>query len=295
MQPTSQNLDTIVQQLKQKQPENYSTLSDITAYYKYKLRRLDAIHETARMNEYMYAAEANDDSIPHDLIEWYNLTESYVDKLHEEITHLLTLKKSQINETREKVTALIPKKRKKTESSEAAHQASTVIELETLHRIQKLPLDLIRHIASFVFAPAIRLAIYRLPKDAITTSITQMKNPLAKEFMKKIRERAIPMTYVLYNSAVKSGIIKQSDYAPLHNMFGQTKLEMTKSIQSAIRCYEYMHNIIKHKKTCNEITSLIINELLYIYKIIKYISRPEFNKRAKPRRRILQRPVPTEE
>jgi hypothetical protein len=118
-----------------------------------------------------------------------------------------------------------------------------------------------------------------------------MKNPLAKEFMKRLRERALTITFQLYNVAVKPGIIKQADYAPLHNLFGQTKNEMNKSIHSAIECYEYIHNIIKHKKQCNQITPLVTNELLYIYKITKYISRPEFNKRAKPKRRILQNPA----
>ena len=290
MDPPPRHLDTIVLKLKQKQPDNYSNLADITSYYTYKLRRLDALHEMARINEYIYAAPVTDDSIPHDLIEWYNLTASYIDKLHEEIAQMFTIKKNEIKEKRIHVTNLIAQKRKKHASNEARHQSDTALELATLQRIQQLPDDIINYIAAFVLTPNIRLALYRLPKTTITSSITQMKNPLAKEFMKRLRERALTITFQLYNVAVKPGIIKQADYAPLHNLFGQTKNEMNKSIYSAIECYEYIHNIIKHKKQCNQITPLVTNELLYIYKITKYISRPEFNKRAKPKRRILQNP-----
>lgn len=283
-----QTLDALVAQMKKKQPDTYSILSDVASYYKYKLQRLDAVNESARINEYIYASSETDDSIPYDLVEWYTMTETYVHKLQEEIAKILTIKKNQIKEKRSIVAALIAKKHKKRASIQAKHQAETNLELQTLQHMNQLPADLVRYIFEFARTPNLQLALYRLPKEITTTSITQMKNTMAKEFMKKIRQRAVPIALQLH-VAVKSGIIQSRDYKPLHNIFGNTKKEMTTSINSVIECYEYIHNIIQHKPSCAEINTLIKNELVYIYKITKYISRPEFNKRAKPRR-ILQNP-----
>lgn len=283
-----QTLDALVAQMKKKQPDTYSILSDVASYYKYKLQRLDAVNESARINEYIYASSETDDSIPYDLVEWYTMTETYVHKLQEEIAKILTIKKNQIKEKRSIVAALIAKKHKKRASIQAKHQAETNLELQTLQHMNQLPADLVRYIFEFARTPNLQLALYRLPKEITTTSITQMKNTMAKEFMKKIRQRAVPIALQLH-VAVKSGIIQSRDYKPLHNIFGNTKKEMTTSINSVIECYEYIHNIIQHKPSCAEINTLVKNELVYIYKITKYISRPEFNKRAKPRR-ILQNP-----
>jgi len=284
-----QTLDTLVAQMKKKQPDTYSILADVASYYKYKLQRLDAVNESARINEYIYASAETDDSIPYNLIEWYTMTETYINKLQEEIAKILTIKKNQIKEKRSVVAALISKKHKNRASRQVRHQTEQQLELQTLQRMNQLPTDIVRYISEFALTPNLQLALYRFPKEIITTSITQMKNPIAKEFMKRMRERAVPIALKLCNIAVKSGIIKQSDYKPLFNIFGNTKKEMTKYITSAIECYEYIHNIIQHKSSCAEITPLVKNELLHIYKITKYISRPEFNKRAKPRR-ILQNP-----
>ena len=275
------SLDTMVAEMKKQKPEHFCTMADISCYYKYKLKPLDVLHESARINEYIYVASETDDAIPHDLIKWYTMTENYVVKLQEEVTKILTAKKNQIKQKRIAVAELISKKRKNSASLKTKHKTDQQREIQTLQRMNQLPTDIVRYISEFALTPNLRLALYRLPKEIITTSITQMKNRMAKEFMKRIRERAVPIALQLCNIAVKLGIIKQSDYNPLFNIFGQTKKDMTKYIKSAIECYEYIHNIIQHKPSCAEITPIIKSELLFIYKITKYISRPEFNKRAR--------------
>lgn len=275
------SLDTMVAEMKKQKPENFCTMADISCYYKYKLKQLDVLHESARINEYIYVASETDDAIPHDLIKWYTMTENYVVKLQEEVTKILTAKKNQIKQKRIAVAELISKKHKNSASLKTKHKTDQQREIQTLQRMNKLPSDIVRYISEFALTPDLRLALYRLPKEIITTSITQMKNPMAKKFMKLIPQRAIPIALQLCNIAVKLGIIKQSDYKPLFNISGQTKKDMTKYITSVIECYEYIHNIIQHKPSCAKITPLVKDELLFIYKITKYISRPEFNKRTR--------------
>jgi hypothetical protein len=288
-------LDDLAITLRQKTANNAhvcDNLSEITNLYNHKLRRLDPENESARLNAYIYAKpEDKVDCIPADLIEWHGLSIQYIKQLHTEITHILENKINAIQKSRNNIKNLIKTRSQKMIENRITNSTETKIEETTLLLLNKLiPMDVIIYIQSFMMTPQIRLALYRLPKSRISTAITAIKSTSLKTYLKLLRQRALPVTSKLREEAVRSGYIKQSDYSPLHNIYGQTKKEITSIIQKTIECYEYIYNIIKHKPSCEVSVKMIIKELLYIYESTIYIARPEFNKRAKPIR-ILQNPA----
>jgi hypothetical protein len=108
------------------------------------------------------------------------------------------------------------------------------------------------------------------------------KVQLLDRFKKIIKQRAEPIITAFHRkSTPRKSIIKEDDYEQLKHITGTTKTQITETIIKTLDCYNYLHSITKHYSTHKIITKAIELELLYIYKTITYIARPEFNKRSK--------------
>lgn len=291
-QPSLDDLAATLRQKTANQTRVCDNVAEITSLYNHKLRRLDPENECARLNAYIYAKpEDNVECIPNELIEWHGLSIQYIKQLHTEITTIFKHKINTIEKSRKNIKNLVKTRSQKLIENRITHNTEKTIEETTLLWLNKyMPMDVITYIQSFMMTPQVRLALYRLPKSRISKAITSIKSTSLKTYLKLLRQRALPVTSKLREQAVRSGYIRQSDYSPLHNIYGQTKKEITSIIQKTIECYEYIYNILQHKSSCEESVKMIIKELLYIYQSTIYIARPEFNKRAKPIR-ILQNPA----
>ena len=152
-------------------------------------------------------------------------------------------------------------------------------------------MELVRHIYGYAFTNRLRYIMYKLPETKITTNVSATKLTILKTFLKIIRRRALKIYEAIRREVISAtGFLKNSDISDLHNIYGNTKSEITKTLVKTIQCYEYVLNITKHQRGCYSIATKIRKELISIYQSIAYICRPQFNQRAKPARRIRTTP-----
>ena len=145
-----------------------------------------------------------------------------------------------------------------------------------------MPPDVINHIAQYAFTKPIKLAIYKKTDTEIKGLVNATKLNLLHSFMKILKTRSYAILNALDRKLNKTAPFKPSDYAILRCSKGTTKFQITHILLKTIQCYEYLLSITNNYTGHQLLYTAIENELLYIYKTITYIARPEMNKRTKP-------------
>jgi hypothetical protein len=270
-----------------KNPNRYKVVDraeDVRRYYKYSLEGIYAENECARINEYLYAQAENntDHTIPIELLKWYTTCKLYMHELKKEVNNIFDNYTKDIKNQQYNICAAIKQKRRNFEANELQHQQDTQQETSVLEKINNLPSELVAQIAQYAFTSTTKIAIYKKTHQEIENLVKITKLQLLERFKKIIKDRANPIITAFDRKPTpKKSIIKPADYEPLKHITGTTKTQITQTIIKTIDCYNYLYSITQHYSTHRTITTVIESELLYMYKTITYIARPEFNKRSK--------------
>ena len=278
-------INELAANLRVKNPHRYKVvdrIEEVRAYYKYNLEGIYAENECARINEYLYAQAENntDHTIPIELLKWYTTCKLYMHQLKKEVNNIFDEYTKDIKNQQINICEAIKQKRRNFAVNELQHQQDAQQETNVLERINNLPSELVTQIAQYVFTPTTKLAIYKKTDIEIENLVKSTKLPLLHRFLKIMKERASPIITAFDRKPIKKNIIKQADYEPLKHITGTTKAQITDTVIKTLKCYNYLYSITQHYKTHVTISSTIEKELLYIYKTITYIARPEFNKRS---------------
>jgi hypothetical protein len=280
--------DALAKSLQRQHPENMhvaDSTRDIQNYYMYKLERLQPRYETAKIQEYLYAQkDDNDHDIPVKLLKWYTTSKLYLQALKKETTRLLDEKRKTIREQQKNILRIIKQKKQNTLDNNHKHIIETNTEENVLKTIQTMPHDIVNHIAQYVFTKPMKLAIYKKTNTEITALVNATKLQLLHSFMKILKPRSHTILNALDKKLNKTAPFKPSDYFILRCSKGTTKSQITHVLLKTIQCYEYLLSITNNYTGHQLLYTAIENELLYIYKTITYIARPEMNKRTKPTR-----------
>jgi hypothetical protein len=289
MEDCEYTLDTLAKSLERQHPENMhvaDSTRDIQNYYMYKLERLQPRYENARIQEYLHAQkDDNDHTIPVKLLKWYTTSKLYLQALQKETTRLLDEKIKTIRERQKNILIIINQKKQNTLENNHKHITETNSEENVIKSIQTMPSDIINHIAQYVFTKPIKLAIYKKTDTEIKDLVNATKLQLLHPFLKIIKSRASSILRELDRKQTNTSPFKPSDYSIiLRNITGTTKSQIAHVLLKTIQCYEYLLSITNNYAGHQLLYNAIENELLYVYKTISYIARPEMNKRTKPTR-----------
>lgn len=270
-----------------KNPNRYKVVDraeDVRRHYKYNLEGIYAENECARINEYLYAQAENntDHTIPIELLKWYTTCKLYMHELKKEVNNIFDNYTKDIKNQQYNICEAIKQKRRNIIANNIQHQQDIQQEISVLEKINNLPSELVAQIAQYAFTPTTKLAIYKKTDHEIENLVKITKLQLLHRFLKIIKDRAAPIITAFDRKPTpKKSIIKPADYEPLKHITGTTKTQITQTIINTIKCYSYLYSITQNYSTHRTITTVIERELLYIYKTITYIARPEFNKRSK--------------
>jgi hypothetical protein len=288
MEDCEYTLDALAKSLERQHPENMhvaDSTRDIQNYYMYKLERFQPRYENARIQEYLHGQkDDNDHTIPVKLLKWYTTSKLYLEALKKETTRLLDEKIKTIREQQKNILIIINQKKQNTLENNKKHITETTSEENVLQSIQTMPPDIINHIAQYAFTKPIKLAIYKKTDTEIKDLVNATKLNLLHSFMKILKTRSNAILNALVRKLNKTSPFKPSDYDILRCSKGTTKSQITEVLQKTIHCYEYLLSITNNYTGHQLLYNAIENELLYIYKTITYIARPEMNKRTKPNR-----------
>ena len=284
MENYNQTINELADNLQRKHPDNNKVVDktdDIRSYYRYKLERINAKHECAKLNEYLYANAENDSdhTIPIELLQWYTTSKMYMHALKNEISNIFDDYIKNIQQQQTNICKTIKQKKRNQVENQLKKTQETERETQVLEKIKSMPEDILNHIVDYALTPIVKIAIYKKTDSEIENLIKSTKLSLLHPFLKNIKTRAAQITTVLDRKPVKSNIVKLQDYICLNHMSGTTKAQITNIVLQTLKCYNYLYSITQHYSNYRIISTAIEKELLYIYTTITYIARPELNRR----------------
>jgi hypothetical protein len=284
MENYNQSINELADNLQRKHPDHNKVVDktdEIRSYYKYKLERMNAKHEYAKLNEYLYANAENgyDHTIPIELLKWYTTSKMYMHALKKEISgifddYIKTIQQQQII-----ICKTIKQKKRNHIKNQMKNTKETEIENQVLEKIKSMPEDILKHIADYAITMQVKIAIYKKTDSEIENLTKSTKIHLLHPFLKNIKARAAQITMAISRKPAKSNILKPEDYICLRHMNGTTKSQIASIIIQSLKCYNYLYSITEHYSNYRVISNAIEKELLYIYTTITYIARPELNRR----------------
>lgn len=286
MENYNQSINELADNLQRKHPDNNKVADktdEIRSYYRYKLERMNAKHEYAKLNEYLYANAENgsDHTIPIELLKWYTTSKMYMHALKKELSSIFDDYIKNIQHQQTIICKTIKQKRRNQIKNQIKNTKETTMETQVLEKIKSMPEDIIKHIAEYAITPPIKIAIYKKTDSEIENLIKSTKLHLLHPFLKNVKARAAQITTAISRKPAKSNILKHEDYMQLNHMHGSTKAQIATITKQTIKCYNYLYSITQHYSSHSAISNAIEKELLYIHTTITYIARPELNKRSK--------------
>lgn len=284
MEDCENNIDALSQSLQLQHPENswvVPKIGDIKCYYKYKFENMQAKYQSARLQEYLYAQKNdNDNTIPIELLKWYTTSKLYLEAYKKEVNDIIDEKMNVIREQQKLIAATIKQKKQNNVDNKQKNRDEIQTEKDVLKSIQLMPPDVINHITQYVFTKENKLQIYKKTDNEITKYVNATKLQILNPFLKIIKNRAHLILNILERKQTKNAPYKPSDYRILKTISGTTKSQITNILLKTINCYHYLLCITSNTTGYNMLYITLQNELLYIYKTIVYIARPEMNKRT---------------
>jgi hypothetical protein len=169
---TLDELSLILQNLHPQHSRVCSTTRDIDSHYRYKYQNLRYENETALVLQYLHSEKPEDNEIPEKLINWNNHTDAYLEKMKQYISNIIDKQKTAIRDSTINMQRVVAQKIHKKRIMEQTNEYHTKIELSILNQMNRLPMDIIRHIYEYAFNNKLRYIIYKIPETKITTNLS---------------------------------------------------------------------------------------------------------------------------
>lgn len=234
------------------------------------------------------------------LLNRYAAADEYLVKLHAAISKAFEMNRSIIIEEKTKVKKVIDNRARQAQplSQERIHNR----EKSVLNYINLLPEDVVCNIKEYL-PPSIILRAISIPTYQIHEHFTPLKLKNIKGVYDHIRKNMPTAQQKIYILALNE-IVQYDDIRILQAIQpGPSKKHIISRISDICYCYNLVLNIVSKvssnhnsptaqtiHKNCKELTLFLTNELTYIYKLMSFASKPQYNGRAKPKPR--SKPIP---
>jgi hypothetical protein len=153
-----------------------------------------------------------------------------------------------------------------------------------LARINVMPEDIVLHIKSYL-TPTIILGAIAIPRFELHDHMYPIKMKYTKIVYNRIRKN-IPDLIGMMNSLSYREVIRREDYNVLYaRQPGTKKQQVTDRISEILYCYHLILNIVSKVQKpspentsrshilCSKTTTMLLNELTYIYKFINFSAK----------------------
>lgn len=236
-------------------------------------------HTTAIANTYV--ANADDPNVQHlgaELLIRYTYADEYLLKMQSAIATAIEMNRAELNTERAKILKVATKRSLLTEDAISRSQNK---EKSLLKRINVMPEDIVLHIKSYLM-PNIILGAITIPRFELREHMLPIKMKYIKIVYNRIRKN-IPDLLTAMNSLSYREVIRREDYNILYaRQPGTKKQQVTDRISEILYCYHLILNIVSKVQKpssentsrslvlCSQTTTMLLNELTYIYKLINF-------------------------
>jgi hypothetical protein len=239
-------------------------------------------HTTAISNTYV--ANADDPNVQHlgvELLNQYVYADEYLLKMQSAITTAIEMNRAELNKEREKILKIATKRSTRAEDANTRMQNK---EKTLLARINVMPEDIVLHIKSYLM-PTIILGAIAIPRFELHDHLYPIKMKYTKIVYNHIRKNIQDLLGMM-NSLAYREVIRREDYNVLYaRQPGTKKQQVTDRISEILYCYHLILNIVSKVQKpspentsrshilCSKTTTMLLNELTYIYKFINFSAK----------------------
>jgi hypothetical protein len=223
------------------------------------------------------------------LLTKYSYADDYLVKLQASISTAIETSRSIINEERKKIQRTSDIRERNYQSNH--NDYITQRERNMLKLINQMPEDVVHLIKDYlpkkIILSAISIPNYEIYKHLSPIKLKNIKG--VYDVIRRFSSNNIPKLYQL----VSNDVIREQDIHILSTIQPKpSKDQIISRIRDICYCYNLVLNIVSKipskpyysdtSELCKKMTMVLTKNLTYIYKLMNFAARPQFNGRAKP-------------
>jgi len=256
-------------------------------------------NQNASFNSYVANPDDPDEpDLGNQLMQHYTIVDNYLMNLHSTLSNIIETSRAEINKEKAIVERVMNYQADLENRFSSIHR-KIQFELDVLKRTNQLPHEIVRYIGEYLPTNIVLMAIH-IPANEITTIMEGFKMKNIKGIYYYIMRYWSSKLDNSVNYACDSHVIRKKDFAIVTTKSPANKKEYIGRIINILKSYHVIFNILcklnintstplpagsyaNHNNMCISLRRKLENHLIYIYKLIHFVSKPEFNARAKPK------------